>query len=44
MRLISDDKNQVYYWVDKNDVCVSPHFDYEADAIKWYSDTVYKEL
>lgn len=36
MHLIIDDHNQVYYWVDDNDICISPHFDYEEDAIQWY--------
>jgi hypothetical protein len=38
MRLILDDYNQVYVWVDNDDenVELSPHFDYEEDAIQWY--------
>lgn len=38
MRLICDDYNEVYVWVDDNDenVELSPHFDYEEDAIQWY--------
>jgi hypothetical protein len=37
MRLILDDYNQVYVWVDDADEKqeLSPHFDYEADAIDW---------
>lgn len=39
MRLEADDKNQVYYWVDDDtDECLSPHFDYEEDAIQWYGN------
>jgi hypothetical protein len=38
MRLICDDYNEVYVWVDDNDenIELSPHFDYEEDAIQWY--------
>lgn len=39
MRLILDDYNGVYVWVDdfdENDE-LSPHFDYEEDAIQWYN-------
>ena len=37
MRLILDDYNQVYVWVDDRDenVELSPHFDYEEDAVHW---------
>jgi hypothetical protein len=38
MTLILDDYNGVYVWVDVNDHNneLSPHFDYEEDAIQWY--------
>lgn len=36
MKLECDDHNQVYYWVDDTGKCVSPHFDYDEDAIQWY--------
>jgi hypothetical protein len=38
MHLISDDKMRVYVWVDDEDESkrLSPHFDYEEDAIQWY--------
>ena len=38
MRLILDDYNQIYVWVSDNDENdeLSPHFDYEEDAIQWY--------
>ena len=38
MRLILDDYNGVYVWVDDHDDNeeMSPHFDYEEDAIQWY--------
>lgn len=38
MRLILDDYNQIYVWVDDDDdnIELSPHFDYEEDAIQWY--------
>jgi len=38
MRLLNDELNGVYVWVDDNDenVELSPHFDYEEDAIQWY--------
>jgi hypothetical protein len=37
MRLICDDYQQVYVWVEDHDenVELSPHFDYEEDAIQW---------
>ncbi len=37
MRLICDDYNQIYVWVEESDenVELSPHFDYEEDAIEW---------
>lgn len=40
MKLICDDYSQVYVWVDDDDenVELSPHFDYEEDAEKWYRD------
>ena len=45
MRLILDDYNQVYVWVDdldENDE-LSPHFDYKEDAIQW-QNRMRKEL
>lgn len=40
MKLSRNDYTQVYVWVDDQDenVTVSPHFDYEADAIQWYKN------
>jgi len=37
MRLICDDVDQVYFWVEDYDenIVLSPHFDYEEDAIEW---------
>jgi len=37
MKLICDDYNQVYVWVDDVDenLELSPHFDYEEDAVAW---------
>ena len=37
MKLICDDLNQIYVWVDdyNEDDELSPHFDYEEDAIAW---------
>ena len=37
MKLLQDDYNQIYVWVDDNDenIELSPHFDYEEDAIAW---------
>ena len=37
MRLICDDYNQIYVWVEESDenIELSPHFDYEEDAIEW---------
>lgn len=38
MKLIVDDVNQVYVWVDDYDENeeLSPHFDYEEDAHAWF--------
>jgi hypothetical protein len=35
--LIYDDYNGIYVWVDVNnhDDELSPHFDYEEDAVQW---------
>lgn len=37
MKLICDDYNQIYVWVDDldEDNELSPRFDYEEDAIQW---------
>jgi hypothetical protein len=36
---VSDDFKQVYYWEDDDtDMCLSPYFDYEEDAIQWYGN------
>ena len=38
MKLLCDDINGIYVWVGANDneiVELSPHFDYEEDAIQW---------
>ena len=45
MKLILDDYNGVYVWVDDLDENeeLSPHFDYEEDAIQW-QDRMRKEL
>ena len=38
MVLKCDDINQVYVWIDSEDsgVELSPHFDYEDDALHWF--------
>ena len=45
MVLILDDYNGVYVWVSDNDDNdeLSPHFDYEEDAIQWY-DRISKDI
>ena len=45
MKLLYDDYNQVYVWVDdfNEDVELSPRFDYEEDAGLWY-ERMKKEL
>ena len=45
MKLICDDFNEVYVWVDDTDenLELSPHFDYEEDAVEWRR-RVQKEL
>ncbi len=37
MRLICDDYNQIYVWVEdlNEDIELSPRFDYEEDALQW---------
>ena len=39
MKLLYDDYNLIYVWVDDDDenIEISPHFDYEADADQWYN-------
>lgn len=39
MKLKTDDFLQIYVWVDDNDETLelSPHFDYEEDAITWHA-------
>jgi hypothetical protein len=39
MRLICNDRENRYYWVDANNVQRSPTFDYEADALNWRNQT-----
>lgn len=45
MRLLCDDVYQIYVWVDDVDEAteLSPHFDYEEDAIQW-KKRIFKEL
>ena len=45
MKLILDDYNQVYVWVEDLDenIELSPHFDYEEDAVEW-RDRMKREL
>ena len=45
MKLLYDDLNQIYVWVDDHneDDELSPHFDYEEDAIAW-RDRMKKEI
>lgn len=37
MRLLADDFMGVYVWVEDHDenIELSPHFDYEEDAVQW---------
>jgi len=37
MKLLADQYNQIYVWVDDYDEDneLSPHFDYEEDALAW---------
>jgi hypothetical protein len=37
MKLLCDDIQQVYVWVEDHDdnIELSPHFDYEEDALMW---------
>ena len=45
MTLLNDDLNQIYVWVDDLDenIELSPHFDYEEDALLW-RERMRKEL
>lgn len=38
MKLLCDDRQGVYVWVEDDDenIELSPHFDYEDDAVQWY--------
>lgn len=38
MKLIFDDFEEVWIWVeaDDHDVELSPQFDFEEDAVRWY--------
>lgn len=38
MKLLCDDIQSVYVWVEDHDenIELSPHFDYEDDAAQWY--------
>jgi len=42
MKMIRDDKNEVYVWVDSQheEIELSPHFDYEEDADSWYYNMI----
>lgn len=48
MRLVCDDHNISYYYVDdETGTHLSPHFDYEADAVQWkynIENKVYEEF
>lgn len=39
MKMLLDEWNGVYVWVEDSDenIELSPHFDYEEDAIQWYN-------
>lgn len=45
MKLLCDDIEQTYFWVDDLDenIELSPKFDYEEDAIQW-KDRMKEEL
>jgi hypothetical protein len=45
LKLINDEYNDCWVWVDdyNEDSELSPHFDYEEDAIQW-RDRMRKEL
>ena len=45
MKLLYDDLNQIYVWVDDKDEDdeLSPHFDYEEDAELW-RQRIHKEI
>ena len=45
MKMLYDDIVQIYVWVDDVDesIQLSPHFDYEEDAIQWI-ERVKKEV
>ena len=48
MRLVCDDHNISYYYVDEETgQHLSPHFDYEADAVQWkhnIENKIYEQL
>ena len=45
MKLFNDEYNDCWVWVEEHDenIELSPHFDYEADAIQW-QNRMRKEL
>lgn len=45
MKLLCDEHNGIYVWVDDEDeeITMSPHFDYEDDAINW-RDQIYTKV
>ncbi len=45
MILIADDYKEIYVWVDEDnhDLELSPHFDYESDAL-WWRDRMKQEM
>ena len=45
MKLINDEYNDCWVWTEEHDenIELSPHFDYEEDAIQW-RDRMRKEL
>ena len=45
MKLLEDEYNGVYVWVEElnENIELSPHFDYEEDAIQW-RDTMKAKL
>lgn len=46
MKLLTDEINQIYVWVDDDNeqMELSPHFDYEEDALQWKNRVSYQIL
>lgn len=40
MQLVSDENNQIYFWINSSGEIISPCFDYQEDAVQWINNWV----